>query len=52
MVVLMSFLVCRQGDGADDPGMDNEESQEAPESIQKQADSQSSGTKTHTTHSP
>ncbi|KAK7162888.1 hypothetical protein R3I93_007053 [Phoxinus phoxinus] len=32
-----------EGDGADDPGIDNEESQEASESIQKQADSQSSG---------
>jgi len=47
----MVVLVCWQGDGADDPGIDNEESQEASESIQKQADSQSSGTKTHTHHS-
>jgi len=46
----MVVLVCWQGDGADDPGIDNEESQEASESIQKQADSQSSGTKTHTQH--
>ncbi|KAL1280197.1 hypothetical protein QQF64_014797, partial [Cirrhinus molitorella] len=32
-----------EGDGAADPGIDNEESQEASDSIQKQADSQSSG---------
>ncbi|KTG41002.1 hypothetical protein cypCar_00019301 [Cyprinus carpio] len=32
-----------EGDGAADPGMDNEESQEASDSIQKQVDSQSSG---------
>ncbi|XP_073704186.1 nucleoprotein TPR [Garra rufa] len=31
-----------EGDGAADPGIDNEESQEASDSIQKQADSQSS----------
>uniref|UniRef100_A0A673I5S4 Nucleoprotein TPR n=1 Tax=Sinocyclocheilus rhinocerous TaxID=307959 RepID=A0A673I5S4_9TELE len=41
----------REGDGAADPGIDNEESQEASDSIQKQADSQSSGTKTNTIHS-
>uniref|UniRef100_A0A673I8N1 Nucleoprotein TPR n=1 Tax=Sinocyclocheilus rhinocerous TaxID=307959 RepID=A0A673I8N1_9TELE len=40
-----------EGDGAADPGIDNEESQEASDSIQKQADSQSSGTKTNTIHS-
>uniref|UniRef100_A0A672T2W4 Nucleoprotein TPR n=1 Tax=Sinocyclocheilus grahami TaxID=75366 RepID=A0A672T2W4_SINGR len=33
----------REGDGAADPGIDNEESQEASDSIQKQADSQSCG---------
>ncbi len=43
----MWFLLCWQGDGAADPGIDNEESQEASDSIQKQADSQSSGTRTH-----
>ncbi|XP_016133934.1 nucleoprotein TPR-like [Sinocyclocheilus grahami] len=32
-----------EGDGAADPGIDNEESQEASDSIQKQADSQSCG---------
>uniref|UniRef100_A0A9J8BGN9 Nucleoprotein TPR n=1 Tax=Cyprinus carpio carpio TaxID=630221 RepID=A0A9J8BGN9_CYPCA len=32
-----------EGDGAADPNIDNEESQEASDSIQKQADSQSSG---------
>ncbi len=47
----MWFLLCWQGDGAADPGIDNEESQEASDSIQKQADSQSSGTKTRTMHS-
>ncbi len=47
----MWFLLCWQGDGAADPGIDNEESQEASDSIQKQADSQSSGTKTHAMHS-
>lgn len=51
LVVLMWLLLCWQGDGAADPNIDNEESQEASDSIQKQADSQSSGTKTHTMHS-
>lgn len=47
MVVLMGFLGCWQGGGAADPGIDNEESQEASGSIQKQADSQTSGINTH-----